>query len=1001
MGFDYSKLMSPRSVVVPLLIGLLGLAPGFALAPQSTWEPFGKEEGLSGSSVTGIVQDDAGFLWFSTQSGLNRWDGYTMRVWQKEPFSPNTLSHNLIQTMTLDRGNVLWLGTYGGLDRFDIATERFTPFRHDEKVAGSLSHNVVTRVYRDTKGALWVATLDGLNRMDEATGTFRVYPFVEGSDEGLSGKTVRCLTEDSLGRLWVGSSGGLDLYDPTSDRLLRYSSVFPGKGFPSGSVMGALRLPGDSSLWLAVWGVGLVRLDPSSGDLEVFPLSDNRTFGLNRGEAGELHVGTWGGGMVVFRPSTSESFTFRNDPIRSDSLAHDVVYGSFQDRGGLVWVATNGGAVSRYNPRRQQFQFVPTVGKVTVLHESRDGTLWAGVYNGGVVRLGRDGVLQAWRHNPEDPGSLSNDIPNSITEDSEGRLWVGTNAGVNVLDPASGKVSRLPPPGIPDALPDEVINSLAIDRKGQWWVGTYRSGLLMRPDPLRSVGEKVYHADPLVPGALPDNLVYFVKEDRDGRLWVGTNGGLALYRPETDDFQVWSYDPQNPRSLPSNTVRSLLHDSQGRYWLGTNGGGLSRLDLKTGLLENYGLKDGLSSLSVYSILEDSAGLLWVATANGLFSFQPERREIRRYSTADGLVSAEFSSGAVKTKDGRLAFGGLKSILNLSPGRLALADSQPMVALTGIHVLGVPRPVTNQVTLGWQENAITLSYAALDFRNPAKNLYAYQLEGFDREWVQAGNRHEATFTNLWPGTYRFRFKGATPTEVWAESAQTVTLVVEAAPWASWYAWVLYAGLLVTMVYLFQRARVSRSLGQKVSELEVLRAQLEDANRRLDQLARLDGLTGIPNRRALDAWMAEEWARAQRQRQSVAVLMLDIDDFKRYNDFYGHLAGDSCLKAVAETLSASLHRTTDFCARYGGEEFVVLLHDTELEGARVVAQRLLESIDALGMPHQMATAVDHVSVSIGVAAQIPGPDRSVSDLLQKADQALYQAKALGRHRVEVSP
>ena len=983
-------------------IALLFATPVWAIEPGSVWDSFGREQGLSGSSVTAILQDETGYLWFSTQSGLNRWDGYTMRVWQKEPFSKNTLSHNLIQTMTLDQGKTLWLGTYGGLDRFDIATETFKTFRHDMTLVGTLSHNVVTRIYRDGRGVLWVGTLDGLNRMDERTGTFTVYPFVEGSSTGLSGKTVRTLVEDSQGRLWVGSSAGLDLYDAVGDRLVRFSEVFPGRSLAAGSVMGALRLPGDTSLWLAVWGQGLIRLDPSTGEFKVFPLSDNRLFGLNRGEAGELHVGTWGGGLVIFRPSTGESFTFRHDKLRSDSLAHDVVYSTFQDRDGLIWVATNGGGVSRYNPRRQQFQFLPMTGKVATLHEDLAGNLWAGVYNGGLVRISADGSHRVWRHDALNAQSLSNDIINSITEDSQGRLWLGTNQGVNIVDTKTGQVKRwstdLKDPG---SLPDEVVNSLAIDHEGAFWFGTYRSGLVKMPEPGTPGPRRYYLADANKPGALPDNLVYFVKEDRERRIWVGTNGGLALYRPKTDDFQVWRYNPEDPSTLPSNTVRSLLEDSQGRFWVVTNGGGLTRLDLAKGTMENFGLKDGLTSLSVYSVLEDGEGLLWITSANGLFSFRPESRTFRRYSVADGLTSAEFSSGSVKRREGQLSFGGLLGVLALRPAQLSMTEAQPLLALTGLQVLGTPRPVTSNLTLGWQENAVTFSFSVLDYRNPDKNLYAYQLEGFDREWVQAGTRHEATYTNLWPGTYRFRFKGANPAEVWAESTQTVTLQVETAPWASWYAWLAYAALLLTMIYLFQRARISRTLGQKVAELEVLRSQLEEANRRLDQLARLDGLTEIPNRRALDTWLAEEWARALRQRQAMAILMMDIDDFKRFNDFYGHLAGDHCLKSVAQTLASALHRTTDFCARYGGEEFVVILHDTDLEGAKTVAERLMESIDDLAMPHQMASASDHVTISIGVSAQIPTSDSSVSDLLHKADMALYHAKAEGRHKVQTVP
>ena len=983
---------------LPLLLAVW-LAPLVgAIDVDSSWEPFGADQGLSGSSVTSIVQDEIGFLWFATQSGLNRWDGYTMRVWQKEPFRSNSLSHNLIQTMTLDRGGVLWLGTYGGLDRFDTATETFHPFRHNADDPSSLSHDVVTRIYRDSRGQLWVGTLDGLNRLDESSGKFRVY---RTGDTGPSGKTIRTLVEDASGGLWVGSSEGLDRYDPVSDRWVPFAGVFPGRALPAGAVMASLRLPGDPYLWLAIWGKGLVRLDPANGESHLFPLSDDRLFGLNRGEAGDLHVGTWGGGLVVFHLTDGTSVTLKHDPLRPDSLAHDVVYGSFQDRGGLVWVATNGGGVSRYNPRRRQFQLEPSGGKVLALQETSSGSLWAGVYNGGLIETAPDGTRRQWRHNPKDPSSLSNDIINGLTEDANHRLWIMTNEGVNILDPATGRLTRWAmTPGPGDSLPDEVVNSLAIDRQGTFWFGTYRSGLVRRSAPGTPGPIRVYAADPHVPGTLPDNLVYFVQEDREGRIWVGTNGGLALYRPGTDDFRVWRYDPSDPRTLPSNTVRCLLEDSQGRFWVATNGGGLSRLDPVTGVLENFGLKEGLSNLSVYSVLEDANRRLWIASANGLFSFDPNQGVFRRYGKADGLLVPEFSAGFLRARDGRLLFGGLTGILTLRPGSLVAQDPPPPVALTSIQVAGNPRLVTPKLSLGWQENVVTFSFAALDFRNPGKNLYAYRLDGFDRDWVQSGTRHEVTYTNLWPGVYRFRFRGANPSEAWSESDQSLELTVQAAPWADWYAWLLYSAIVLTMVYLFQRARVSRTLGQKVSELEVLRTQLEEANRKLDQLARLDGLTGIPNRRALDEWLAGEGARALRQRKSISLLMIDIDDFKRYNDFYGHLEGDTCLKVVAKTLSESLLRTTDFVARYGGEEFVVVLHDTDLEGARIVAERLKDSIDILAMPHQMASAVKHVSISVGVASQVPGADRTVEDLLHAADQALYRAKALGRHRVETS-
>lgn len=988
--------------IVTILLGASPPVPIHALDASASWEAFGRDQGISGSSVTAIVQDSTGFLWFSTQSGLNRWDGTTMKVWQKEPFSSNTLSHNLIQSMYVDGGEVLWLGTYGGLDRFDTTTEIFRAYRHEAGNPASLSHNVVTRVYRDARGQLWVGTLDGLNRLDEKTGLFRVYPYVEGSAEGLAGKTVRSMVNDASGRLWVGSSGGLNLYDADQDRLRRMADVFPRASLPSGAVMASLRLPGERLLWLAVWGVGLLRFNPDTGESQAYSLPDNRVFGLDRAESNELLVGTWGGGLVVFHTQTNASFAVKHEPTRFDSLAHDVVYGAFQDSTGLIWVATNGGAVSRYNPRRQQFRFTPTGGKVPALFESRDHSIWAGVYNVGLVKTDPQGRTTVWKHDPKNSHSLTDDIVNGITEDGRGRIWVMTNRGVSIVDQATGKVTPwATDPTQPGGLSDEVVDAMTIDHQGRYWFGTYRSGVVRRPEPGTDGPVTHYVANPQVPGSLPDNLVYFVYEDRGRRIWIGTNGGLALYRPETDDFRVWKYSPEDPQGLPGNTVRNMIEDSRGRLWVVTNGGGISQLNLTTGTLETYGLEDGLSSLSVYSAQEDASGLLWITTANGLFSFRPETKTFRRFGVADGLASAEFSSGAIKTSDGKIILGALAGLVSLDPLTLADAGPPPAVALSGIQVRGEPRVAAHTLNLGWQENSVTFSLAVLDFRNPKKNLYAYRLDGFDRDWIHAGNRHEATYTNLWPGTYRFRFKGANPADVWGESPRTVLVTVEPPPWASWYAWLFYLALFIAVVYLYQRARVSNLLGKKVSDLEMLRAQLEEANSQLDKLARLDGLTSIPNRRAFDTWISEEWSRAQRQRLSVAALMVDIDDFKRYNDFYGHLAGDNCLKSVAQTLSAHLHRNSDFCARIGGEEFVVLLHDTDLEGARVVAQRMLEAVDQLAIPHQMATAAGHVTVSIGVASLVPlGADHASADLLHAADQALYRAKALGRHRVETN-
>jgi len=982
----------------PFLTLLVTTTLVHGLTPNVAWKTFGRAEGLSSSSVTGIVQDEQGFLWISTQNGLDRWDGYTMRVWLKEPFESNSLSHNVIQTEYLDGQSTLWLGTYGGLDRLNLKTETITSFQPSADQIDSLSHNVVTRIYRDRGGVLWVGTLDGLNRMQESSGTFvRYYPSPLGG--GQPENTIRSFLEDSRGRLWVGTSGGLFLYDKQLDRLVAYSTVFPQTQLPPGAVMGLLKLNNSSLIWLGVWGVGLVRIDETSGETKTFSLADNRIFDLNTGEKGEIHVGTWGGGLIVFHPNTGSSFRFLHNPQKPSSLANDVVYGTFQDRTGLVWVKTNGGGLSVYNPLLRQFPSIPTGGKVTVLFQSRDQKCWAGVYNRGLVLWGPEGIEKVWPHRPEDAASLSSNIVNSIDEDEKGQLWIGTNNGIDVFNPRTGKFRALAKhPLNYEILPDEIITAIKFDRSRNCWVGTYRSGLIRTSDLGKRLNQHHYVADGNNAHSLPNNQIYFVKEDRQGRIWVGTNGGLALYRPQTDDFEVWTYHANDPLSLPGNTIRDLYEDAQGEIWVAVNGGGLARLDPSSGCFTNYGLKEGLGSLSLFSILQDHSGLLWIASANGLYSFQPHYETFHRYDTQDGLDEPEFSWGSVGLKNGQLVFGALEQIISLEPSHLQTETSLPTIAITGLQVLGKPRLVTNHLKLGWRENVFTLEFSVLDYRSPEKNVYAYQLQGFDKEWVNSGNRHSATYTNLWPGTYHFRYRGSSTNDHWSQSQHDLTIDIGPAPWLAWYALLGYLALIIVTIYLIQKARVSSFLRQKVIELEGLRTQLLEANRRLDQLARLDGLTEIPNRRAMEDWAHEEWALCLRQKQSLAVLMIDIDEFKRYNDDYGHLAGDECLKRVAKVLASNLPRTTDLCARYGGEEFSVLLHDTERDGAVTVAQRLLEAVDDLQIEHRTASACSTVSVSIGVTAGVPRSELTLDDFFRKADLALYRAKALGRHHVE---
>lgn len=208
--------------------------------------------------------------------------------------------------------------------------------------------------------------------------------------------------------------------------------------------------------------------------------------------------------------------------------------------------------------------------------------------------------------------------------------------------------------------------------------------------------------------------------------------------------------------------------------------------------------------------------------------------------------------------------------------------------------------------------------------------------------------------------------------------------------------------VSEVVLKAKVRAMQRIAQMRYSLLLLTRKLNEANRELSRLSSVDGLTGIPNRRVFDDTLVREWRRAERRNAPLSLLLLDIDHFKEYNDCYGHQAGDDCLRAVAGSLDRALRRSSDLAARYGGEEFVIVLPETDAEGARNVAENVLEIVRGLGIEHARSQTASRVTISIGVAMAIPArdDDSGWKKLLGSADAALYQAKDNGRNRIEVA-
>lgn len=974
----------------------------------------GVREGLANASVSSIVQDAAGFIWLGTQGGLHRWDGVAFTIYENEPFDDTTLPHNLIQTIFLDTdGSTLWLGTYGGLVRFDTKTGRFDSWSHDPADGRSLSNDVVVAVARDGQGRLWVGTLGGLDRMDEDGTGFTRYRAAPDDPRGLSVNVIRALHLDGRGRFWIGTSGGgLLRYLPELDGFERYATKGgSGPALPSDYVMDIDEAP-DGSLWLALWFYGAARFDPELPSVTPYRLADERSYFVNAREPGYVRVGSWGGGLFEFGPGGGEPRRYRKTEDYAWSLPHDTIYSMLVDRSGEVWVGTNGGGLSQMLRDPESFVIFEhnpkdpaTIGpgKVNAILEDSRGRLWVGSYNGGLaVAEPGSSRFTHYRYDPANPKSLPNDLVTMIYEDSAGEIWVLSNGGIARYRPdGSGFDRYVRDPARPGSLPDNVVYQMLEEPgTGNFWIGTYTAGLAYWD---REAGRFDHYPARLgEPGALGDNLVYALAYDAQGRLWVGTNGGL--YRREADGT-FSAYRPQRDElgTLPSRIVRGLRLDATGRFWVATNGGGVALYLPETDSFRYWTKRDGLPSNVVLAVSEGADGTIWASTVTGLAFFEEGSGRWRPFGGPSDLRYNEFTVGYATGAAGSLYFGAVNALYRIDSRRIARREFLPPVRITRILVdnqaAGELSPWFQAETdVPHDAGSVSFEFAALDYRDPARNQFAYKLEGLDEDWIFSGGRAYAAYTNLRPGrSYVFRVIASNNEGVWNEDGARLVLRVRASPWLSWWAIALYVAAGIAALWFVAALRSRAMLKGKVDELSKLKGELEEANVKLEELASRDGLTGLANRRSLNAELERRYRAATGMGEPLAVLMIDIDCFKPYNDRYGHQAGDEALMAVATAIKDSLDRPQDSAARYGGEEFAVVLPGADLSGAAKVAERIRAAVEALGLPHADSSAGSVVTVSVGAAAAVPDGSLSQYKLLDLADAALYRSKEAGRNRI----
>ncbi len=823
----------------------------FAQSNKKFFERVSLEQGLSSSSVFSIVQDSLGFMWFATEDGLNRYDGYTCKVYRHQPADSSSLVSSSVKKLFIDSHRHFWIITQDGrLDRYLQREDRFLHYHLPFKQKKNQKKLKVSTLTQDSTGQVWLGLNNGdLFYYDQTADKF--YPFKLNGQFFKQKIHLQTMFFDHAGNLWLGTWEGLFKWHTTSGRLISIAEKY-GKAL---EMIFALSEDHSGRIWIASANQGLYYFDSNKEQLRRFnadpnDFNSNRTVSLLVDSKSNLWVGTVDQGLFFLTNGCHPINHYAYDLMDPWSVVNGAILTIYEDRRGSIWIGSYGGGVCRYNPNRLPFHQIAhrvsdknslSSNLVLSICKDHNDALWIGTDGGGLNVLTRDS--ESFLHFFQKAGAHQSNSITALIETSDGQLWLGMDVGTNQMggplycfNRESNRFEKftLFQPRFSG------ISAFMEDRSGRLWIATFSDGLYCYDHKIRQVTH--FKATQDQENSLSGNSILSLLQDQQGRIWIGTlNHGLNCLEPERKTFTHYQSDPRNPESLAGNTIFSMARDNKGRLWFGTNGG-LSAYSEQANSFSSITYNDGLPGNLIFGILTDENNNLWLSTNRGLVSFDPEKGIIKKYGPGDGLLNLEFTQGACyKDRDGNLFFGGNRGLTYFNPAQFKMSHYEPLVVITDFQVKGKHLPLTQsilfirKIVLKHSQNFFSFRFAALGEAVPAKVEYAYRLNGVDENWVYSGHRRFANYTDIMPGRYVFEVKATNNDGVWSKNSASIGLVILPPFWQRWWFRLLALLALAALLFAAHTYRLNRKLEVERTRLRIARDLHDDVSATITGIA----------------------------------------------------------------------------------------------------------------------------------------------------------------------